>query len=198
MPPDAMQQGVMQPDLLGGAPSPSGLQRVFFALVPPPALCGRIAAAAAAVERAHPSGGRMLKPERYHLTLRFLGDFDPLPPSLPDAARAAGDAVPLPHFELLLDHAGSFGRNGVRWLGASPCDGLQALWRDLGDALARQGIRAARDAFAPHLTIARAARAPLGRIPIDPLSWAVDGFALVLSRPGRPYEIRQRWGEAGE
>jgi 2'-5' RNA ligase len=70
---------------------------------------------------------------------------------------------------------------------------LQALWRDLGDALARRGVRLPRESgFAPHVTIVRDARAPLGRAPIDPLGWAVDGFALVLSRPGRPYEILYR------
>jgi 2'-5' RNA ligase len=188
-----MASDTVQADLLGSAPSPGDVQRLFFALVPPPALRDRIAAAAAGVEHAHPSGGRMLNPDRYHLTLRFLGDFDPLPPSLPDAARAAGDAVPLRPFELLLDHAGSFGRNGVRWLGGSGSDALQALWHDLGDALARRGVRLPREsAFAPHVTVVRDARAPLGRTPIDPLSWPVDGFSLILSRPGRPYEILYR------
>ena len=191
-----MAAGARQPDLLGGAPSTAGLHRLFFALFPPPALRERIAGVAAGVERAHPSGGRLLKPDRYHVTLRFLGDFDPLPPSLPDAARAAGDAVPMRRFELLLDHAGSFGGNGVRWLGGPPNDGLQALWSDLGDALARQGIRVLRQGFVPHLTIARDARAPLGRTAIDPLAWDIDGFALVESRPGRPYEILKRWEAA--
>jgi 2'-5' RNA ligase len=188
-----IQAGVMQGDLLGGAPSPASVHRLFFALFPPQALRERIADAAAGVERAHPSGGRLLKPDRYHLTLRFLGDFDPLPPSLAEAACTAGDAVPLQCFEWLLDHAGSFGGNGVRWLGGPPSDGLQALWRDLGDALARQGIRVARQGFVPHVTIARDARAPLDRTDIDPIRWAVDGFALVESRPGRPYEILRRW-----
>ena len=171
-----------QAELLGGAPSPGGLHRLFFALVPPPAVRERIAQAAAAVERSHPSGGRLLKPDRYHVTLRFLGDFDPLPPSLPDAARAAGDAVPLRAFELLLDHAGSFGRNGVRWLGGPPNDALRALWSDLGDALARQGVRVLREGFVPHLTIARDARAPLAHVPIEPGSWPGDGLGLVESR----------------
>lgn len=181
-----------QAELLGGAPSPGGLHRLFFALVPPPAVRERIAQAAAAVERSHPSGGRLLKPDRYHVTLRFLGDFDPLPPSLPDAARAAADAVPLEAFDMLLDHAGSFGRNGVRWLGGPPNDALQALWSDLGNALARQGVRVVREGFVPHLTIARDVRAALTPAPIDPVSWRVDGFALVESRPGRPYGILHR------
>ena len=84
----------------------------------------------------------------------------------------------------------------MRWLGGPASEGLQALWNELGDALARQGIRVVRQGFAPHLTIARDARAPLGRTAIDPISWAVDGFALVESRPGRPYEIVQRWEAA--
>ena len=186
----------MQADLLGGAPSPANLHRLFFALFPPGSSCDRIAHAAAEVEHTQPSGGRLLKPDRYHLTLRFLGDFDPLPPSLPEAARAAGDAVRPRRFDWSLDHAGSFGGNGVRWLGGPASEGLQALWSELGDALARQGIRVVRQGFAPHLTIARDARAPLGRTAIDPISWAVDGFALVESRPGRPYEIVQRWEAA--
>jgi 2'-5' RNA ligase len=186
----------MQADLLGGAPSPANLRRLFFALFPPGSLRDRIAGAAAGVERVQPSGGRLLKPDRYHLTLHFLGDFDPLPPSLPEAARTAGDAVPPRRFEWLLDHAGSFSGNGVRWLGGPASDGLQALWSELGDALARQGIRVVRRGFVPHLTIARDARTPLGRTAIDPISWVVDGFALVESRPGRPYEILQRWEAA--
>lgn len=186
----------MQGDLLGGAPSPANLHRLFFALLPPASLRDRIADAAAGIERMQPSGGRQLKPDRYHVTLRFLGDFDPLPPSLPTAARAAGDAVPLRRFEWVLDHAGSFDGNGVRWLGGAASDGVQALWCDLGDALARQGIRVARQGFAPHLTVARDARAPLGHVAIDPISWTVDEFALVGSRPGRPYEILQRWEAA--
>ncbi len=186
----------MQADLLGAAPSPDGVQRLFFALVPPLPLQERLAAAAAEVERSHPSGGRPGKPDRYHLTLHFLGDFDPLPPSLREAARAAGDAVAPRRFELVFDHAANFAGNGVRWLGGPPSDALQALWGELGEALARRGIRAVRQAFVPHLTIAMGARPLPGPVAIDPVSWPVDGFALVLARPGRPYEILQRWSAA--
>ena len=187
---------MMQPDLLGTAPAPDGVQRLFFALVPPAPLRARIADAAAAVEQAHPSGGRLLKPDRYHLTLHFLGDFDPLPPALLASARAAGDAVAPPRFELVLDHAGSFRGNGVRWLGTAPCDALPAWRQALGDVLARQRLRLERQGFVPHLTIVRGARAPLARTPIDPIRWPLDGFALLLSRPGRPYEVLHAWRNA--
>lgn len=83
-------------DLLGAAPSQE-LHRLFFALLPGLALRSEIAGAASGLERVHRSGGRLLQPERYHLTLNFLGDFQPLPPSLVAAARAAGDTATTIH-----------------------------------------------------------------------------------------------------
>lgn len=187
-----MPADAMQPDLLGEVP-PREIQRLFFALFPDAALRARIAEAAAGLERRHPSGGRLLKPERYHLTLQFLGDFQPLPPSLVAAARAAGDAIRMRPFDLMLDHAGSFAGSRVWWLGGARNDALQALWQGLGDALLRAGVRPQRGTFAPHLTIVRDARRQIEPLPIDPLPWRAGGFALVESRPGRPYEILQRW-----
>lgn len=178
---------------LFGATSAADVHRLFFALLPDAGLRAGIAASSAGLERAHHSGGRLLEPERYHLTLRFLGDFQPMPPALVAAAQAAGDAVRLPPFELLLDHAGGFGGSRVWWLGGPRIEGLHALWRDLGEALAQAGLRAPQGAFAPHLTIVRGARRQIEPVAIDPLRWQVDGFALVHSRPGRPYEILQRW-----
>jgi 2'-5' RNA ligase len=170
-------------------------QRLFFALLPPADVRDRIGAAARGIEEAHPSGGRLLKPDRYHLTLRFLGDADPLPPMWCDAARAAGDAVRPRRFDLVLDHAGSFCGGRVRWLGGQPSASLLALRQDLDHALARTGLEEAQAPFVPHLTIARDARVPLGPVTIEPIRWPVGGFALVLGRPGRPYEILQRWEE---
>ena len=178
---------------LFGATSAVEAHRLFFALLPDAGLRANIAATSAGLERAHHSGGRLLEPERYHLTLRFLGDFQPMPPALAAAARAAGDAVGARAFELVLDHAGSFASSRVWWLGGARSEELQALWQGLGDGLARQGVRVPRGGFTPHLTIVRDARRALEPVAIEPLRWQVDGFALVDSRPGRPYEILQRW-----
>ncbi|MDQ2702802.1 MAG: RNA 2',3'-cyclic phosphodiesterase [Pseudomonadota bacterium] len=183
----------MQPDLLGGVPA-QALQRLFFALLPDTALRARIAETAANLERSRGSGGRLLKPERYHLTLQFLGDFQPLPPALVAAARAAGDATPMQAFDLVLDHAGSFPGSRVWWLGGQPSDALQALWEGLGTQLLRAGARPQRGAFTPHVTLVRDARRQIEPMAIDPLHWRVGGFALVESRPGQPYDILQRWG----
>jgi 2'-5' RNA ligase len=61
---------------LGFDTAPTGeLHRLFFALWPDDALRVRIADVAAKAITAHASGGRSLKPDRYHVTLQFLGDF---------------------------------------------------------------------------------------------------------------------------
>jgi len=93
------------------------LHRLVFALWPDEALWEGIADTSAQLERGHAPGGRRLRPERYHLTLQFLGDFQLLRPSVVDAARVAAASVRLPAFVLVLDHAGSFSGSRVWWLG---------------------------------------------------------------------------------
>ena len=128
-----------------GGPEDDGVHRLFFALWPEPPLRERIAALTADLEREHAPGGRRLKAERYHLTLQFLGDFQPLPGRLVADACAAADRVRVPAFDLALDCVGSFRGSDVWWLGsrAGP-DGLQRLWDGLGAALAQTGSASRR------------------------------------------------------
>lgn len=177
----------------------ASLHRVFFALWPEDGLRADIDRTAATLERDHAPGGRRLKPERYHVTLQFLGDFQPLPPSLIDTACAAADAVRAPAFAMPLDCAGSFRGSNVWWLGAQAMPtGLQTLWERLGQALlrARVPIKASAS-YVPHLTIQRDVRRQLPETPIAPLPWHVDQFVLIDSRPGRPYDVVGRWSLAG-
>ncbi len=176
-----------------------GLHRVFFALWPGQALRADIDRAAAALEHDQAPGGRRLKPERYHVTLQFLGDFHPLPPSLIDTARAAAQTVRAPAFAMPLDRAGSFRGSNVWWLGAqSMPTGLQTLWEQLGQALLRARVPVKGQAsFVPHLTIQRDVRRPLSDTPIAPLSWQVDHFVLIDSQPGRPYDVVDTWPLTG-
>jgi 2'-5' RNA ligase len=81
--------------------------RLFFALWPAAALRKRIATTVAGLGDNAP-GGRRLNPDRYHLTLRFLGDFQPLRQSVLDDAIVAAGSIRLPPFDLVLDLAGSF------------------------------------------------------------------------------------------
>ncbi|RPE81885.1 RNA 2',3'-cyclic phosphodiesterase [Vulcaniibacterium tengchongense] len=189
-----------QPDLFP-APAPQPLHRLFFALWPDDALRAQAAGVAAELRRRHGNDGRLLNPRRYHLTLRFLGDFPgELPASALAGARAAGDAVRAPAFELVLDRAGSFGRNRSIpwWLGCAPDHAaLQALWRRLGEALAQRRLRDASGhrTLAPHLTVVRDARRALPETPIVPLHWRVDRFVLVHSELGQrnAYTLLGEW-----
>ena len=184
-----------QADLLGNDVATT--HRLFFALWPDAALRMRIATAVAGLERDNAPGGRRLNPDRYHLTLQFLGDFQPLRPSVLDAAIVAAEAVRLPAFDLVLDRAGSFPRAGVCWFGASaPPDTLQQLWNDLGRELtsARVQVKSA-SAFSPHLTVLRDVHKPLPPTPIEPLTWPVREFVLVDSVSGAhpAYRLLGRW-----
>ena len=185
-----------QADLLGNDADATP-HRLFFALWPDAALRGRIASTVAGLERDNAPGGRRLNPDRYHLTLQFLGDFQPLRQSVVDAAIAAADSIRLPGFDLVLDRVGSFPKAGVCWLGASaPPEALRQLWDGLGSALtsARVQVKSASD-FSPHLTVLRDVRGPLPLTPIEPLPWPLGEFVLIDSVSGAhpTYRLLGRW-----
>jgi 2'-5' RNA ligase len=171
--------------------------RLFFALWPDAALRKRIATTVIGLERDTAPDGRRLNPDRYHLTLQFLGDFNPLRQRVLDAAIVAAGSVRLPPFDLVLDLAGSFPKAGVCWLGTSTVpETLQQLWSELGHALtsARLQVRSA-PTFSPHLTVLRDVRKPLPPTPIQPQPWPVREFVLVDSVSGvQPaYRVLGRW-----
>lgn len=181
-------------------PGPGGTtlgetHRLFFALWPDDALRARIATTAAQLEGELAPGGRRLKPERYHVTLQFLGDFRPVPERLREDAMAAAASVRSPAFELPLDCAGSFRGANVWWLGSrSTPDGLRALWDALGHALMQHQVPVrSGGSFVPHLTIQRDVRRHIGSTPVATLLWHVREFVLVDSHSGRPYDLLGRW-----
>ena len=171
--------------------------RLFFALWPDAALRKQIATTVSRLERDNATGGRRLNPDRYHLTLQFLGDFQPLRQSVLDGAIDAAGSIRLRPFGLVLDLAGSFSKAGVCWFGASTVpETLQQLWNELGQALtsARVQVRSV-PTFIPHLTVLRDVRKPLPPTPIQPLPWAVREFVLVDSVSGAhpAYRVLGRW-----
>jgi RNA 2',3'-cyclic 3'-phosphodiesterase len=104
------------------------------------------------------------KPEKLHITLKFLGEIEPA--RLEDlsgaASRAATRAEP---FRLTIDEPGAFPPHGqprVLWLAVEDASGrLAALQRTLEDACAAAGFPREPRPFKPHLTIARL-RSPQG------------------------------------
>jgi len=171
---------------------------LFFALWPDDDVRERIAMAAQRLKQAHAPRGRWIKPHRYHLTLRYLGEHSTLPASLSRACHAAGDGVRAPSFSFALDAAGSFANRKIPWwLGCHAMPGaLDALWESLSRGLAANGVTNEEAAQrVAHVTILRDADKRLAPERIEPIAWPVREFALVDSLLGAAsgYTILQRW-----
>jgi 2'-5' RNA ligase len=98
------------------------------------------------------------RPEKLHLTLKFLGDTDEKSvPAISEILRQiAEERAP---FRLGIGSGGAFPdgkRPRILWLGIDDDDGrLSALRESVEDRLAEIGFARDRRRFAPHLTIAR-------------------------------------------
>ncbi len=129
--------------------------RLFFAVWPPEGLRDRLWRSLAPLRRARP-GVRWVPPERYHVTLRFLGDTSAdILPALKLAADDLSRRVP---FRVRFTGTGVFPPRGtprVYWVGVTPGP-LARMRRALDAALERGGIAPAGRAFKPHLTVGRA------------------------------------------
>jgi 2'-5' RNA ligase len=134
--------------------SPDAIHRLFFAVWPDDDVRGALADRARAIDMACAPDGRSTPPGRYHMTLLFLGSFQPLPPTLVENAIAAADTVRAPAFELVLDRAGSFQRSRVWWLGGTAPPALQVLHARLVAAVEAMGAGSPdHSPFVPHVTL---------------------------------------------
>ncbi|MEQ1440174.1 RNA 2',3'-cyclic phosphodiesterase [Fontimonas sp. SYSU GA230001] len=170
--------------------------RLFFALWPDDAVRAAIAEAARKLRMRMQPGGYLARPERYHLTLLFLGDAVPARDEA--AAIAAAAQVRVAPFTLQLDHAGSFRNRHIPWwLGShAPPAQLHELHDRLREVLRQADVSIDRMRFVPHLTILREARQPLPPTAIAPVEWPVTEFVLVRSRLDLnpvEYEVIGRW-----
>ncbi|MGH8528682.1 MAG: RNA 2',3'-cyclic phosphodiesterase [Nevskiales bacterium] len=170
--------------------------RLFFALWPDDTTRMRVHQAASALQEQHRPGGYLIRPQRYHITLIFLGDF--VPPEQEAAALTAASAVNGQPFALTLDRAGGFRNRKVPcWLGPErPPAALELLYRNLHSALVDARIKPERLRFVPHLTIIREAKHTLPSTAIKPIDWPIHEFVLirsVLQRQPPEYEILGRY-----
>lgn len=161
---------------------------LFVAVEVPASVRGAVAEAVAPLREAAPRL-RWVDPDRYHLTLAFLGEV-PAAREVEVAAAlrsAAGGAAP---FELSLSGVlGVFGRR-VLWAGlaaSAPLNGLAVRVRDRVGAVV--ALPDAERAFTAHLTLARAGRekvrADLVRARHLPrVRWPVERVVLMRSAGG--------------
>ncbi|GAC1622104.1 MAG: RNA 2',3'-cyclic phosphodiesterase [Nevskia sp.] len=183
------------PDLPDAAKLRRSRPRLFFALWPDRALRAGIERAAALIPSGDVAAIHRVRPERYHLTLAFLGELDA---RQAEAALQAGDAVRAAAFEFVLDHVGHFEGANVAWIGPSVLEpALARLKAELDRELLHYRLPVASEPFVPHVSCLRKIR-ERPDAPPPMLRWPVSDFALVRScrdAAGKPagYKLLRRW-----
>lgn len=192
-----------QLSLEGFDPPPRPTDRLFFALLPDAAAAQRIAALAKQLKAWHGLRGRPLATSRFHVTLHFFGDHVGLPQSLLDGLCAATSELRHAPFDLVFDHAMSFGgRPRKRPFVLCGVDaGLSALMgfrRALGEALMRHGLgRRVDTRFTPHVTLLYDDQLQPAE-PVEPIRWQAREFLLVDSLLGQTRHVPlARWPLVG-
>jgi 2'-5' RNA ligase len=180
------------------------MPRLFVAVEVPSAVRDGVFAAVAPLREALP-GLRWIDPERYHLTVVFIGSVDEaLVGAIADAVAEACTGVGA--FSLSLDgRVGSFGRR-VLWAGLEVSPELAAV---AGAVAARVGevtpLPDAQREFRAHLTLARAGRADkvrrvsaLEEVAVPTSSWRVDRVVLLRSAGGYHLERAVLLADVGD
>ena len=173
------------------------IHRLFFAAHPDPAVLEAIGKAATGLRDAKLIRGRWTQSAKYHMTLRFLGDFREDAMEVIARARAAAELLRPEPFEIVLDRVTTF-----RGRFQSPCvlrcapaaePAVRTVWDGLGEALAKAGVDYRIDnRFIPHLTIAYGDRMLTEPIAIEPIAWRVEEFTLIDSHRSH-YDVQARW-----
>ena len=139
--------------------------------------------------RAAAPGLRWVAPERYHLTLVFLGSVEPARVEGVSAAVGQGCAGVAP-FALAFDgRLGTFGRR-VLWAGLEPSAALAEVASRVTAALSRVvALPDGEREFRAHLTLARAGREPVRTALIrgvdgPAVAWDVSRLVLMQSASG--------------
>jgi 2'-5' RNA ligase len=170
-------------------PAPDGNARLFLTLWPAPQLRSELLAHQRAWH--WQPGASLVRPEKLHLTLHFIGAV----PRQRLASLMAGLKVPVTPFEL------DFGQPAL-WHGGlavlqphAPPAGLLQLHEALGQALLGLALPVESRPLHPHVTLARhaAGAQPPARAPL--LRWPVRGYALVESvpAPANIYRLLQHY-----
>ena len=135
--------------------------RAFVAVVPPAAVLEPVARDLPSLRERWPGLG-WIPPERWHLTLSFLGEI-PVPTVEAVAAGLSQVAAATPVMAALIGPGGTFPggrRPRVAWVGVA-AEGLPGLAELVADAAHGAGIAVDRRPYQPHVTMARVRREPV-------------------------------------
>ena len=134
------------------------MKRLFVAVDISDAATQRVVEYTTELRRSFPNHRvRWERPEKLHLTLRFLGDTDeslvgPLSNALTDLAAKYRP------FQMYLEETGVFPTKGdarILWIGIRSGEILSAIAHDIEEVCSSLGFKIERREFSPHLTIAR-------------------------------------------
>lgn len=183
-----------QEDLFGGSVPP--LHRLFFALLPSMQERAKLARVADSLGATHPRT-RWVNPERYHLTLHYLGENSGTREDWIVRAREAADGFTSEAFDLRLDHLLPLGnpRRPALTLAASrPSTELTRFWRRLQERVIRAGFKEhVGRTFVPHLTLGYSEPQP-ATPGTPPVVLKPDAFQLIQSVEGQAaYDVLGRW-----
>jgi 2'-5' RNA ligase len=173
--------------------------RLFTAIELPDETKLRLARMAVGIPRA-----RWVPEAQLHLTLRFIGETDGL---LCDDIVESLAGVEMAPFDLKLKGVGCFPPRRVPrvlWVGVEDADPPAVLKRRIDRALADVGIAPEGRKFSAHVTLARVAKSPLGRVmrflvehsDFELSAGTVSGFTLfssLLSPKGAQHRVEAEY-----
>lgn len=174
---------------------------LFFALVPSPQDAQRIAQVAKSLRAAHGLAGKLLLPERLHVTLRDLGGYEKgVPEDVVAAAKAAAAAVTalaMPRFDVAFDRLLHFpASRAVVLRSGTPSTPLAALAQTLGLAVQQAGLRTKPGGTA-HMTLMYDDHG-VPEHGIEPVCWTATEFVLIHSLVGKTeHVVLGRWSLQG-
>jgi 2'-5' RNA ligase len=136
--------------------------RAFFCIPADSKLKERIGSIASRLRDATRMRASWVRPENYHLTVRFLGEIDPVSTvELDELCRHV--AIGVPPFDVILDRVGAFPspeRARVIWVGGTAPSAYVALTSSLNERLREMGFPQDRNETLAHVTLARVKGAP--------------------------------------
>lgn len=188
---------------LPNIPNPQGpTDSLFLAIFPDANASSQIETLARDSHAKHGLRGKLLAPDRFHITLHFLGQFCGVPDDIVQATNTActAAAAAVSPFEIRFDRAGSFtGKPGsrpfvLRDSGDNPA--LRGFHECLSSELVKCRVKHDKK-FTPHLTLFYD-RQGVAEASVDPVSWMVSEFVLVHSLQGKTQYIPlARWSLCG-
>jgi len=167
---------------------------LFFALVPSAEDAQRIAQVAKTLRAEHGLTGKLLQPERLHVTLRDLGGYEKgVPDDVVAAAKAAAAAVSMPCIDVAFDRLLHFpASRAVVLRSGTPNAPLAALAQTLGLAVREAGITTKASGTA-HMTLMYDERG-VPECSIEPVGWTATEFVLIHSLVGKTeHLVLGRW-----